>query len=74
MTKLLLPIICLLLSGCIYQVANNTDLEKAIYVCGDLENIDNITITFAGNEKVICKDGLGLFLDNVKLPRKGETK
>lgn len=74
MTKLLIPVICLLLSGCVYQVANNTDLEKAVYVCEGLENIENVTITFTGAEKVTCKGGLELFLHEVKLPRKGDTK
>ena len=56
-----------LLTGC-YQVANTTDLEKAIYFCKGADNIEELLIHSFGHERVKCKNTEVTFLDNVKLP------
>lgn len=45
-----------LLTGCMYQSLDNSDLEKAIKVCGGLENIRYIDSYFDGSEWTACKD------------------
>lgn len=47
--------ICLLLNGCFYQSVNMWDIERAITLCGNLDNVVEITASFDGNERVICK-------------------
>lgn len=47
---------CLLLSGC-YQNANNSDLHKAVYFCGSIENVEFVRVWAAGTEVVRCLDG-----------------
>ena len=74
MSLLILPVMCLVLSGCVYQSASQVDIEKAVYACGSIDNIEYISIQFTGNEGVMCNDGTYLFLAEVKLPRKGEVK
>ena len=47
-------LICLFLTGC-YQTVNQWDIERAIVMCGQLENIVDITASFEGTEKATCK-------------------
>ena len=72
--KLLALVMCLMLSGCLYQAADNTDIQKAVYLCGGVEDIDQVLMYATGSEVVICKDGTSTLLAEVKLPRKGEVK
>lgn len=74
MTKLLIPVMCLLLSGCFYQKLDNTDIKKALHYCEGVENIKETNSTAFGDEYVTCTDGARTHLMEVKLPRKtGET-
>jgi len=54
-TKLAL-LALLFTAGCAYQTANQYDIEEAQQLCMDKGGIAEITITFAGDEYVLCKD------------------
>jgi len=56
MKKVILLLMSVSLSGC-YQVANQWDIERAINVCGGVENIVEIAILMDGRETVTCKSG-----------------
>lgn len=73
MKHLLILTLTVSLTGCFYQVANNTDLRKAEYFCKGLENIDELQINAAGTEHVSCIDGSKEFTGNINLPI-GENK
>lgn len=56
--KLILVILLTISStGCVYQSANNTDLRKAVSFCGGVGNIASLTINMFGQEVVKCMDG-----------------
>lgn len=46
---------CLLLNGCFYQSVNKWDIERAITLCGNINNIVEIHASFDGAERVTCK-------------------
>lgn len=50
----IIPLV-LALQGC-YQVVNSWDIERAINVCGSVENIVEISAFFDGTELVTCKN------------------
>lgn len=74
MNKLLIPAICLLLSGCFYQTLDNVDIRKGIHYCDGADNIRDMNSTFLGDEYVVCVDGARTHLMDVKLPRKQEKQ
>lgn len=45
------------LSGCFYQTVNQYDIERAVKICGSIENIVDITSRMDGLESVICHNG-----------------
>ena len=54
------------LVGC-YQQTSNIDIEKAIKVCGGVQNIEGIRVEFDGRETVKCKNTETYVLDRVAL-------
>lgn len=63
MKKLILTLTAAsLLTGCMYQSLDNSDLEQALKVCGGVENIRYINSYFDGNELIACKDSAALKL------------
>lgn len=70
--KLFSIIACsLLMNGCMWQTANNTDLRKAEYFCSGVENISEIDIRFDGGEVVWCIDGRKEFISNINIKEEG---
>lgn len=65
-TILLLSIV---LSGCMYQKANNTDITKAIEACVSVDNVDYIEIRATGSEVAKCKTGEEIILDKYKMKK-----
>lgn len=65
--KIALISLTVFLSGCFYQSANNTDIEKAINFCKGSENIVEISIHASGDEAVTCKNGNRINLDSYKI-------
>lgn len=56
-----------LLSGCFWQTANHSDLQKAAYFCKGIENVESITVALEGSEKIKCLDGTVEFADNISI-------
>ncbi len=70
--KLFSIIACsLLMNGCMWQTANNTDLRKAEYFCSGVENISEIDIHFTGNEVVLCIDGRSSQISKINIKEEG---
>ncbi len=70
--KLFSIIACsLLMNGCMWQTANNTDLRKAEYFCSGVENIAEIEIRFNGNEIVWCIDGRSSLISKINIKEEG---
>jgi len=68
MYKLCIVLTCsLLMSGCFYQSANNTDLKKAIYFCNGISNIERINVRFDGEEYVKCLSGKAEYTVNINI-------
>lgn len=44
------------LSGCVFQSVNQYDIQRAIAVCGRVEQIVEISASFLGSESVVCLD------------------
>ncbi len=68
MKQLLIVALAISLTGCFYQVANNTDLRKAEYFCKGVENIAELQIDAAGSEEVACIDGSRELTVNIYIP------
>lgn len=66
MKKVMLLLMSVSLSGC-YQVANQWDIERAINICGGVENIVEITILMEGTELVTCKSGRSVSLSKANI-------
>ena len=66
MKKVILLLMSVSLSGC-YQVANQWDIERAINICGGVENIVEIAILMDGTELVTCKSGRNVKLSEAKI-------
>ncbi len=70
--KLFSIIACsLLMNGCMWQTANNTDLRKAEYFCSGVENISEIGLFFDGREMVTCLDGRKEYIGNINIKEEG---
>jgi hypothetical protein len=50
----LIVILCIALSGCMYQSVNLSDIEAASKACGGLNQISELSAAFDGQESVIC--------------------
>lgn len=57
MKTLLIIFTSFALSGCFYQTVNQHDLYKAVYVCGSVEKIAEISAFLDGSEGVTCITG-----------------
>lgn len=60
----------LALSGCAWQQADRSDIEKAIHFCGGLQNIDELSIWALSSGSVLCLDGTYERLHVISIPRK----
>lgn len=70
--KLFSIIACsLLMNGCMWQTANNTDLRKAEYFCSGVENIAEIEIRFNGHEVLRCIDGRVALVSEINIKEEG---
>ena len=56
-----------LLSGCLYQVTDQTDILKAEQFCKDHLGIKDIVVSFGGTEDVHCVDGNSINMDIYEL-------
>ena len=56
-----------LLSGCFYQVTDQTDILKAEQFCKDHLGVKDIIVSAIGGEVVSCIDGTGRDLVSYKL-------
>lgn len=52
---LMISLVPLMLSGCMYQTVNSYDIMRASAVCKGVEDIHEITSNFLGVEYVTCK-------------------
>jgi len=73
MKLLIILITSTLLSGCFWQTANHSDLQKAAYFCKGIENVESIQINSNGDEKVLCLDGTRSYIHKVAIIKE-ETK
>ena len=60
-------IMCLSLTGCFYQSADQFDIQRAKNVCGGIEKIVEIEVYFSGREYVQCISGVNKTLDGVSV-------
>lgn len=56
MKKLIILLSVLSLSGCFYQKTSKIDIQKAIYFCGSVDNIWDVSVYFSGDEVITCTD------------------
>lgn len=57
MKSVMILTLALCLQGC-YQAVDSWDIERAIKLCGGVENIVKIGAFFDGDEIVRCKSGV----------------
>lgn len=61
--KLIIPVgIALSLSGCYYQSVNQYDIQRAIKICKNVEDVAEIDAYSTGVETVTCMNGKYLSL------------
>lgn len=54
--KKLIVILCVALSGCMWQTVNESDMRSAARICGSFNNVVEISANFVGEESVLCED------------------
>jgi hypothetical protein len=54
--KKLVLILCIALSGCMWQTVNSNDIRSAIRICGNMNEVVEISATFLGTETVLCEN------------------
>jgi hypothetical protein len=54
--KKLIVIMCVALSGCMWQTVNSSDIRSAIRICGDSTKVVEISANFLGEETVLCEN------------------
>lgn len=54
--KKLILILCIALSGCMWQSVNYSDIDSAAKFCGNVQDIAIISANFLGGESVTCHD------------------
>ncbi len=59
----LIALLGFVMTGCLHQNADETDILKALAYCRERGGIKHIRIEFSGNEKAICTNGDGIYLD-----------
>lgn len=69
MKYFIVTLISFILSGCFWQTANNIDLQKAVYFCDGIKNVQQVNIKFVGTESVVCTDGSYANTSEIKLPK-----
>jgi len=57
MMKVALAVICLFVSGCMYQTVDQQDLAKAEHFCSTRDGIFYVESWFHGKEWVRCRNG-----------------
>ena len=62
-------LVTLSLSGCMYQVVNQYDIQRAITICGALDKVVEINAYPSGVETVLCNKG-----STINLNRADEVK
>ncbi len=71
MIKFIIAIMtCVSLYGCMYQTVDQYDINRALVVCKNTENIASISANFAGDEYVTCYSGESELLGRVKGAKK----
>ena len=71
MLKFIIAIMtCVSLYGCMYQTVDQYDINRALTVCKNVENISSITAAFDATEKVHCYSGESDWLGSVKGAKK----
>ena len=60
--------LAVLLTGCIYQTVDKTDLLKAEHFCKDKGGVMKIASAFIGSERIYCLRGGTSYTSAVKLP------
>ena len=69
-TRLCLIWSALLLTGCIYQKVDNSDIESAIIICASKgADVVSISSYFSGSEEVMCSNRLTYALSGRNLPK-----
>ena len=69
-TRLCLLWSALLLTGCIYQNADTSDIESAIIICASKgANVVSISSYFFGREEVMCSNRLTYVISGHNLPK-----
>lgn len=68
MRKILIAIVCAMLSACVYQTVNMYDIEEADKLCASHGGVVEISADAVGGETTLCKDNTRFILhkDNVK--------
>ena len=54
--KKLIVIMCVALSGCMWQTVNSNDIRSAERICGDSTKVVEISANFLGEETVFCEN------------------
>ncbi len=54
--KKLIVIMCIALSGCMWQTVNESDMRSAVRICGSFQNVVEISANFVGEETVLCEN------------------
>ncbi len=66
--KYLVVFMCsVMMTGCLYQSVNISDLKKAISYCGSVEKVMNINVHFEGSESITCTNGVSEKTVNITL-------
>ena len=66
--KYLVVFMCsVMMTGCLYQSVNISDLKKAISYCGSVEKVMYIDVYFGGRESITCTNGVSEKTVNITL-------
>ncbi len=66
--KYLVVFMCsLMMTGCLYQSVDISDLKKAIAYCGSVEKVMSVDVYFAGSENNTCTNGVSEKTLNITL-------
>lgn len=63
---LLIAVLSIQLTGCVWQTTNQWDIERAINICGSSDKIAEMDVHFNGTEYVTCKNGKRINLGEYK--------
>ena len=69
-TRICLIWSALLLTGCMYQNVDTSDIESAIIICASKgANVVSISSYFVGREEVMCSNRLNYAISRHNLPK-----